>query len=140
MYEIDEASGLGSKVLRCRRARLRRFACPALSVDDSRLYIYIYIYRWVPANLLVPSCSKHRLDIVTRGAWAFTRPHRPHNLNFPVKVSPKLYPQYRRVGGKENRSLGRRWSNWSDDGRCVRVLGFAIRWWVGDEGDVGATG
>ena len=24
--------------------------------------------------------SKHRLDIVTRGAWAFTRPHRPHNL------------------------------------------------------------
>ena len=60
--------------------------CPALSADDSRLYIYVLMGPGKLAGTFI--LTKHRFDIVTRGAWAFTRPHRPHNLNFPVKVSP----------------------------------------------------
>ena len=77
---------------------------------------------------------------MTRGAWAFTKPHRPQNLNFLVKESPKLSPQDEWVGGKENGDLGGGIGSRNYDGAGVGVLGFAIRWWVIDEGRVGATG
>ena len=79
---------------------------------------------------------------MTRGAWAFTKPHRPQNLNFLLKESPKIVPIGRMgVGGKENGELGGGiGSRYYDDRAGVGVLGFAIRWWMIDEGRVGATG